>query len=238
MLWIAIGLQKTISIIIRYPGILIVSIFSCWTVGPVKTSNSSCQDIFGRTESIGISPTHTWLNLIITVVFSISYGLFYYPESQYAWAIGDWWVSLVLIIPMVIYILIPTFLCVLHGQYLTNYQAFLCCSNRCRSCCCKDFHNTEYTILNTSTMEENIAKQELINQPINFEEVGTGTGCLTKLSCCYIHFVIVLYLVSKIISIRKTLHCLINVLNRISSSSFKLFELASLVNKVAFTYFF
>ena len=42
-------------------------------------------------------------------------------------------------------------------------------------------------------MEEDIAKQELINQPINFEEVGTGTGCLTKLSCCYLYsFFIVL----------------------------------------------
>ena len=192
MLWIAIGLQKTISIIIRYPGILIVSIFSCWTVGPVKTSNSSCRDILTRTESIGISPIHTWVNLAITVALSICYGIFYYPTSGRNMDGDQWIFSLILIIPMVIYILIPTFLCVLHGQYLTNYQGFLCCSNCCRSCCCKDFHNTEYTILNTSTMEENLSKQELINQPINFEEVGAG--CLTKLSCCYLYFFIVLLL--------------------------------------------
>ena len=194
MLWFAIGLQKTIGIITRYPGILIVSIFSCWTVGPVKTSNSRFQDMFARTESIGISPTHTWVNLAITVAFSISYGLFYYPNSRVHLDGAQWIISLGLIIPTVIYILIPTFLCVLHGQYLINYQAFLCFPNRCRSCCCKDFHNTEYTILNTSTMEEDIAKQEFINQPINFEEVGTGTGCLTKLSCCYLCFFIVLLL--------------------------------------------
>ena len=181
MLWIAIGLQKTISIIIRYPGILIVSIFSCWTVGPVKTSNSRCQNIFARTEIIGISPTHTWVNFAITVALSIYYGVSYY--GRYIWVI-----SLAFIIPMVIFILIPTFLCVLHGQYLTNYQRFLCCSNFWKSCCCKDFHNTEYTILNTSTMEEDIAKQELINLPINFEEAGTGTGCLTKLFCGYLYF--------------------------------------------------
>ena len=185
MLWIAIGLQKTISIIIRYPGILIVSIFSCWTVGPVKNSNSSCQDIFARTESIGISPIHTWVNLAITVALSIYYGISYYPTY-------DWWISLAFIIPTVVLILIPTFLCVLHGQYLTNYQGFLCCSNFWKSCCCKDFHNTEYTILNTSTMEEDITKQELINLPINFEEVGTGTRCLTTLLCGYLYFVIVL----------------------------------------------
>ena len=185
MLWIAIGLQKTIGIIIRYPGILIASIFSCWTVGPVKTSNSRFQDIFARRESIGISPIHTWVNLAITVVFSISYGLVYYPSY-------DWWISLVLIIPMVIYFLIPTFLCVLHGQYLTNYQDFPIFRNQCRSCCCKDFHNTEYTILNTSTMEEDIAKQELINQPINFEESENdcGTRSCTKLSCCYLYLLI------------------------------------------------
>ena len=191
VLWIAIGLQKTISIIIRYPGILIVSIFSCWTVGPVKTSNSSCQDIFTRTESIGISPIHTWVNLAITVALSICYGISYYPTSRFDW---DQWIFMSLgnIISTVLCILIPTFLCILHGQYLTNYQGFLCCSNFWKSCCCKDFHNTEYTILNTSTMEEDIAKQELINLPINFEEVGAG--CLTKLSCCYLYFFIVLLL--------------------------------------------
>ena len=37
-------------------------------------------------------------------------------------------------------------------------------------------------------MEEDIAKQELINLPIKFEEVETGTGCLTKLFCGYLYF--------------------------------------------------
>ena len=182
VLWIAIGLQKTIDTITRYPGILIVSIFSCWTVGPVKTSNS-------RTKSIGISPTHTWVNLAITVVFSISYGILFYPDRK-----REWPILLALILPTVIYILITTFIFILHGQYLTNYQAILCCPNRFRSCCCKDFHNTEYTILNTSTMEEDIAKQKLINQPINFEESENdcGTRCCTRLSYCYLCLLLVL----------------------------------------------
>ena len=222
MLWIAIGLQKTISIIIRYPGILIVSIFSCWTVGPVKTSNSRCQNIFARTEIIGISPTHTWVNFAITVALSIYYGVSYY--GRYIWVI-----SLAFIIPMVIFILIPTFLCVLHGQYLTNYQDFLCFPNLCRSCCCKDYHNTEYTILNTSTMEEDIEKQNFINLPINFEEVKTGTGCLTKLSCCYIYFIIVLLLLGLLAGI--------GVLSLFFGSSIGFFFYLYILASVCFVFF-
>ena len=66
ILFISLGIRKTFILIIRYPGILILSTFTFWTIGPVKTSN--CKD-----NRLRISYSLTWSNLIISMIMTTGF---------------------------------------------------------------------------------------------------------------------------------------------------------------------
>ena len=76
VLWISIGLWKTLNIISRYPGIIMIATFSCWTIGSANTKKLS--QLFKSKEKIAISPVYTWMNFMITAGASIFNTLFWW----------------------------------------------------------------------------------------------------------------------------------------------------------------
>ena len=108
----SVGFEKTFcDLLPKYPGLILIPIFSCFTFGPidvkspVKCCDLSCQ------KSLGVSLTLTWLNMCTTIicVFLAFYSLYI--------AIG------IYIIPYVfLYFLINT--------------SFLAIVNNCCCCCC------------------------------------------------------------------------------------------------------
>ena len=145
----AIGLQKTLKIIARYPGIILIAIFSFWTAGPVVTLQSNCSLVF-KNKTLGISTLYTWMNLIITLVFSILHYIVFVEDEFYLTLL----IFLILLYSIVLIILIL----IMHGDYITN-----CCCNSC-CLCFKNCHITQYTVLDTSNMENDLKIQEEINQ--------------------------------------------------------------------------
>ena len=63
----AVGLKNTGRVIWRYPALVLMPIFSFWTMGPPKSSNSCCG-YCQRSDSIEVSYFYTLLNAAITIV--------------------------------------------------------------------------------------------------------------------------------------------------------------------------
>jgi len=71
----AVGLKNTGRVIWRYPALVLMPIFSFWTTGPPKSSNSCCG-YCQRSYSIEVSYFYTLLNATITIVVNCFFILF------------------------------------------------------------------------------------------------------------------------------------------------------------------
>ena len=188
----SIGLRKTLRLLTQYPGILCISIFSLWTIGPVSKSESkSCCQLF-KQEKLGISVKFTWINFILSMVCSVVTTLLLafdlYSKADY----GIIWIILA---PMIIILLI-TLVSLLHGDSLNN---FWCCCFKWQyywCVCCKNCVITKYSVLNLATMEEDSEMQEIMNKTPNFEEKESGSHsrkhCINFSQCCMILLIILL----------------------------------------------
>ena len=154
--------------------------FSCWTVGPAKISK--CGHLFGKDEKIGISPVHSWMNFILTTGLIISHfiDLPYWP----------------LYFPTTVLAILVTMIFLLHGDYILCCK---CCS--CCSCCtisnCNN--NVQYTVLNTTTMEEEFPIHETTNRP---SPSPTNMSCICSCNCyrnCLSYFFVSLLIASLLI---------------------------------------
>ena len=134
--------------------------FSCWTVGPAKISK--CGHLFGKDEQIGISPVHSWMNFILTT------GLLIFH-----------FIDLILFIffPTMVLAILVTMIFLLHGDYILCCQ---CCSG-CSCCTISNCNNIQYTVLNTTTMEEEFPIQKTMNQPT---PIPSNMCCICSSNCC------------------------------------------------------
>ena len=168
----AVGLRKTFRLIIQYPGIIFIAIFSFWTVGPVRKPESKiCCQLF-KQEKLGISSKHTWINFSLSLGCSVATSvlLFFDQNVDKQNFILGWSV----LVPMIMILLI-TLVSLLHGDSLNNF--WCCCFQRqyywCL--CCKNCVATKYSVLNLATMEEDTEMQEIMNKTPNFEEQENGS---------------------------------------------------------------
>ena len=68
----AVGWRNTLKLIWRYPPMVLTSIFSYWTIGPIiKTSRQCCEHWFQRVEAVGVSFYHTFVNILLTSIGSL-----------------------------------------------------------------------------------------------------------------------------------------------------------------------
>ena len=73
ILFISLGLRKTFILIVRYPELIILSTITFWTIGPVKSSICG----FGKDNRLRISFTLTWLNLMISIIMTSGFYVYY-----------------------------------------------------------------------------------------------------------------------------------------------------------------
>ena len=161
------GFRKTLSIISRYPGVIIIATFSCWTIGPANISK--CGDLFGKDDKIGISPVHSWMNFILTTgigIFSLidmnmttrNLNEEYY--SCWIFAISNSF------FPAICLAILVTMIFLLHGDYIS------CCIPNCKS--------NQYTFLNTANMQEEFPIQETSSM----NQTSPTNNCCSCCSCC------------------------------------------------------
>ena len=182
VLLLAVGLRKTFRLITHYPGILFISMFSFWTIGPVSKSESrSCCQLF-KQEKLGISVKYTWINFTLSMACSVAASLF-------GGNVGG-----VFLLP-IIFILLITLVSLLHGDSLNKCCRF--CKWQYYWCdCCKNCVITKYSVLNLATMEEDSEMQEIMNKTPNFDEQESGSHtrkhCINCSQCCMILFIVLL----------------------------------------------
>ena len=164
----SIGVRKTLRLLTQYPGILCISMFSLWTIGPVSKSESkSCCELF-KHKKLGISAKFTWINFILSMVCSgvtsllLASGLYSQADYDLIW---------IILAPMIIILLI-TLVSLLHGDSLNKCCRFKWQYYWCD--CCKNCVITKYSVLNLATMEEDSEMQEIMNKTPNFEEEESG----------------------------------------------------------------
>jgi len=89
----AFGLKNSGRLIWRYPAMVLIPIFSFWTMGPPTTLRSCCGHCTRRSSTIKVSLLYTFVNAFITISMNISYilissfGGFYHFPSGYLIAI-------------------------------------------------------------------------------------------------------------------------------------------------------
>ena len=62
------GLKKTVTRIFKSPQLILMPMFSFWSYGPSRN--------FGMNEVIVMSHQYTWINIVLTILGSITYFLF------------------------------------------------------------------------------------------------------------------------------------------------------------------
>ena len=68
------GLTGTMKIIVKFPPIILTSIFSIWTIGPVMSTKSICSGSCNNGhQKLGVSNCFTWINLLITLASGLVY---------------------------------------------------------------------------------------------------------------------------------------------------------------------
>jgi len=68
------GWKNTVNLIWRYPALILIPVFSCWTIGPVSessTSNLCCGSCKTSDSTVGVSFTFTFVNFLITLSGSL-----------------------------------------------------------------------------------------------------------------------------------------------------------------------
>ena len=189
VLLISIGIRKTLRLITQYPGILFISMFSFWTIGPVSKSESkSCCQLF-KQEKLGISVKFTWINFILSIACSFVTTLVIEFDLDLPKDFPIIWIYLT---PMVIILLI-TLVSLLHGDSLNNCRCYCKWKWGCKNCV-----TTKYSVLNLVTMEEDAEMQEIMNKTPNFEEQENGSysrkHCINCSQCCMILLIVMLVL--------------------------------------------
>ena len=135
-------MKKTCKALLKYPGILILPLFSFWVIGPKSKSYfSSCCS---KVKEIGISFSLSWLNICLTIggyliiMIPVVKSLCEGPYCQY-------FIIIVLIVPMILAILlVPIIQCL---------DRCCCCCCTSESCCIANCETIQVTYLDIDNMD-------------------------------------------------------------------------------------
>ena len=84
----SVGCEKTFcDLLPKYPGLVLIPIFSCFTFGPIDGKSSKCCDLSCQNgeKSLGVSFALTWLNMCITAISVIPLIFSYSSYSTDYW---------------------------------------------------------------------------------------------------------------------------------------------------------
>ena len=158
-----------------------IATFSCWTIGSANTKKLS--QLFKSKEKIGISLVYTWMNFIITAGASIFNTLFLMTDSEvFLSQFPEFKCIFITYLPPVIIFIAIT---LLMGTYTGKYSS----SDYC--CCLGNCSNTQHTILNVTTMEEDIVIQEMMNQSTNTDKNTKMDRCFRWFLYCFAFLLVV-----------------------------------------------
>ena len=157
------GLKVTMKTIYRFPSIILMPIFSLWTIGPITLTKSVCSICYtcccNIHQKLGVSFYLTWINLLLTFASGFAY-------SSWHWSGG---IDTTIFCPCLIIAMI--FLILL--QFM----------DKCRGCCCPClpccdsycYPVTQFTYLDVNDMnaiitQDNIELQFLSNRNFLFDD--------------------------------------------------------------------
>ena len=84
----SIGFEKTFcDLLPKYPGLIFIPIFSCFSFGPIDVKSSCCAN--GQ-RSLGVSFGLTWLNMCTPLIWVLPLMYSYYVSiTRGDWGIGN-----------------------------------------------------------------------------------------------------------------------------------------------------
>ena len=79
-LLMAVPLKKCFELIKRCPALILASIFTHWTFGPIKSpqNQKSCKNFAFRNGKIGVSYFYTSINIMIKLLVTLFIIVYYY----------------------------------------------------------------------------------------------------------------------------------------------------------------
>ena len=146
-MWASIGFRRTLKTVANFPAIILTPAFSYWVFGPVEVF--SCQSwCRGGNSNLGVSFTHTWINVGLTVLGQIIFAIL--------WSWHDDNLIIFAIYALPLHILSIIMLILLQCLEKCN------CSKCCTTGCCASI--TQRTLLNVDNPLEKIEFQQTTNE--------------------------------------------------------------------------
>ena len=151
---IAAGPKNTWQIFIKYPALILISVFSFWTIGPISPSPKKkwCK-IPLKSQYLGVSFWHTWINILLVIVtLSFLYTSFYLELNHYY--SRDLYYSQISFVFKLIAVLfaLGAALPILILQKL-----------KCKCCCNCSQISTLFTVLNIENVDRLTSIYEILN---------------------------------------------------------------------------
>ena len=149
----SIGLKGTVKTIIKFPTIIMIPIFSIWTIGPISSTKSVCgSSCCNGHQKLGVSICLTWINLFLTLASGLTYVMIYDDSKP---GINIFGVFLLLSCPCLAIAMI--------------FLILLQCLDKCPGCCCpclpccenNCYPVTQFTYLDVNDMDVIITNEEI-----------------------------------------------------------------------------
>ena len=146
------GFRRSVSIIWKFPALLITPVFSLWTMGPINSSKQCCHWQIFKGKKLGVSYFHTWINFLFSIIVGIISTVQFATTQASPLKLGM--IGLLVIIVIIFYL--PT----------TIFLILIQTIDKCKKCCCSQWcitnclPITNLTILDTDKMDELIVIQE------------------------------------------------------------------------------
>ena len=154
VLCFTMGFRRSVSIIWKFPALLITPVFSLWTMGPINSSKQCCHWQIFKGKKLGVSYFHTWINIFFSIIVGIiSFAQF--VTKGYGLQ-GSPLISGIIVSLAIIIFYLPTTIFLILIQTIDNCKK-CCCSQWCITHC---LPITNRTILDTDKMDELIVIQE------------------------------------------------------------------------------
>ena len=147
----SVGLKGTVKTIIKFPTIIMIPIFSIWTIGPVNPAKPCCCNSH---QKLGVSICLTWINLLLTFLSGLAHVCIFFDLKMLKWYID--------------YIIFLTFsfLCLAIAMI---FLILLQCLDKCPGCCCPClpccesycYPVTQFTYLDVNNMDVILTQEDI-----------------------------------------------------------------------------
>ena len=151
-MWTSIGFRKTLKTIVNFPAIILTPAFSYWVFGPVESFRCPtwCR---GGNSKLGVSFTHTWINVGLTVLGQVIFSFTVLSSTKHSTAF------LYVSLPLHAFSIIMLILL----QFLQKCNCCTCCTTGC----CESI--TQRTLLDVDNPLEKIEFKQTDNEEHEME---------------------------------------------------------------------